>query len=172
MIHPSLPHWEVILLTGKKLTENMPVFDSVRGVRAIDWSLDLVTTGDILKIKEAYLVFPSPLQGMTVVQRNSNIIARQAFKGDRICIPVTEKNCVFQMKIKSLDGIGSSVGTFECQMLGNVTDKETGACTCYIWDRLMGLVAYTTSIYAFGTWREGIAPISNISHAVVGINLS
>jgi hypothetical protein len=85
---------------------------------------------------------------------------------------VKERGCVFQMKVKSLDGFGAIGSTFECQIIGVVDDKENGDCRCYIWDARLGLVAYKTSIYNFGTWRDGIAALHGISHSVVGLNLS
>lgn len=172
VINPQRPFWKVVLNTGKEISEQGLIFRD--GIRPIDWTLDLVTTGDILKVKEIWLMFPQELSYHTRIERGNP--AHQRIDGNvaSAVIPVKERGCVFQMKVKSLDGgiIGPRIGTFECQIIGVVTDKENGDCICYIWDVKMGLIAYKTSIYDFGTWRDGIAPIHNISHSVVGLNLA
>ncbi len=169
-LNSSRPHWKVVLTTGKEVSERGIVFRD--GIRTIDWTLDLVTTGDILKVKEIWLMFSHELPHFTSIERGNPVHQRIDGKISSAVIPVKEAGCVFQMKIKSLDGFGATGETFECQIIGVVRDKATGECHCYIWDRVMGLIAYKTSIYDFGTWREGIAPLSNISHAVVGLRLS
>src|SRR5579871_6335530 len=74
---PTLPivnlrqtaYWEVTLITGKKISgiETKKVTERdrllkphLKGVmaRSVDWTLDLVTTGDVLKIKELSVIAP------------------------------------------------------------------------------------------------------------------
>jgi hypothetical protein len=169
-VKPQRPWWECTLTTGKTISERGFVLRD--GIKPVDWSLDLVTTGDIFKVKEIWLMFPNDLTQVTCIEKGNDIHQVQQGKFSSAVLPVKERGCVFQMKIKTLDGFGANTSTFECQIIGAVGNKETGDCHCYIWDRELGLVAYKTSIYNFGSWREGIAPINNISHSVVGLNLA
>lgn len=174
-MYTQRPFWRVVLTTGREISERGMTFDMARGgLRPIDWSLDLCSGAnpDILKVKEIWLMFPQELSHFTGIERGNPIHQRIEQRISSAVIPVKEKGCVFQMKIKSLDGFGANTSTFECQIIGSVGDKETGECRCYIWDARLGLVAYKTSIYDFGSWREGIAEIKNISHAVIGLNLA
>ena len=174
-LYTQRPYWRAVLTTGKEVSERGMTFDMGRGgLRPIDWSLDLCSGAnpDILKVKEIWLMFPSELTQVTYIEKGNAIHQVKNDKFSSAVLPVKEQGCVFQMKIKSLDGFGANTSTFECQIIGAIGDKETGECHCYIWDRELGLVAYKTSIYDFGSWREGIAPLSNISHTVVGLNLS
>jgi hypothetical protein len=168
------PHWKAVLSTGKEVSELGMTFDFSRGgLRSIDWSLDLCSSAnpDILKIKELWLMFPSVLPTLTKIARDTPDHIVEPWNAQSIMLPITEPGCAFQLKIKTLDGLGANTETFECQIIGTVTDKENGDCLCYIWDRVMGLIEYRTSVYDFGTWREGIAPLHDLSHAVVGLRL-
>lgn len=172
---PQRPYWRVTLTTGREISERGMTFDMSRGgLRPIDWSLDLCSGAnpDILKVKEISLHFPQTLGHFIYIEKGNDIATTRYGKFDSAILSVKERGCVFQMKIKSLDGFGATGETFECQIIGVVEDKVSGECNCYIWDRAMGLVAYKTSVYDFGSWRDGIAPLSNISHAVVGLNLA
>lgn len=174
-LSPQRPTWKCVLITGKEVSERDTVFDLGRGgLRPVDWSLDLCSglNPDILKVKEIWLMFPGDLDHVTYIEKDNPIHQIKQGKFSSAVLLVKERGCVFQMKIRSLDGFGANTSTFESQIVGVVDDKVSGECHCYIWDRTMGLVAYKTSVYDFGSWREGIAPISNISHAVVGLNLS
>jgi len=172
VIHPQRPWWKVVLTTGKEVSERGVVFRD--GIRPIDWTLDLISTGDIYKVKEIWLMFPHELPYHTRIERGNPLHQRIEGKISSAVLPIKERGCVFQMKIKTLDGspIAMTSSTFEAQIIGAVGDKETGECRCYIWDARLGIIAYKTSIYDFGSWHERIAPISNISHSVVGLNLS
>ena|SRR2546421_5542732 len=174
VLRPQRPWWKVVLTTGKEVSEHDVVFRD--GIRPVDWTLDLISTGDIYKVTEIWLMFPQELSYHTRVERGNPIQQRINGKVGSAVIPIKERGCVFQMKVKTLDRfMGKGADTFECQIVGAVGDKETGECHCYIWDRVMGLIAYKSTVYnppGFGTWRDGIAPINNISHAVVGLDLS
>jgi hypothetical protein len=174
-MYTQLPWWKCVLTTGREISERGMTFDMSRGgLRPIDWSLDLCSGAnpDILKVKEIWLMFPSELTQVTYIEKGNPIHQVKHDKFSSAVLPVKERGCVFQMKIKTLDGFGANTSTFECQIVGTVGDKVSGECHCYIWDAKLGLVAYKTSIYDFGSWREEIAPLSNISHAVVGLNLA
>jgi hypothetical protein len=174
-MHTQRPHWKVTLTTGREISERGMTFDMTRGgLRPIDWSLDLCSGAnpDILKVKEIWLMFPNDLTQVTCIEKDNPVHQVQQGKFSSAVLPVKERGCVFQMKIKTLDGFGANTSTFECQIIGAVGNKETGECHCYIWDAKLGLIAYKTSIYDFGSWREGIAPINNISHSVVGLSLA
>lgn len=174
-IHTQRPWWQVVLTTGREISERGMTFDMARGgLRPIDWSLDLCSGAnpDILRVKEIWLMFPNELSQVTYIEKGNPIHQVKQGKFSSVVLPIKERGCIFQMKIKSLDGFGANTSTFECQIIGAVGDKETGECHCYIWDARLGLVAYKTSIYDFGSWREGIAEIKNISHAVIGLNLA
>jgi hypothetical protein len=174
-LSPQRPTWKVTLTTGKEVSERDTVFDLSRGgLRPVDWSLDLCSGAnpDILKVKEIWLMFPGDFDHVTYIENGNPLHQIKQGKFSSAVLPVKERGCVFQMKIKSLDGFGANTSTFECQIVGVVDDKVSGECHCYIWDAKLGLVAYKTSITEFGSWREGIAKISNISHAVVGLNLA
>lgn len=175
-INPQKPYWKVVLNNGKEISERGIVVRD--GIRPIDWTLDLVSTGDIYKVKEVYLMFPQELSYYTRIRNGNPIHQRVNERIGSAVIPVKERGCVFQIKVKTLDRfMGTGMDTFEYQLIGVVGDKMTGLCRCYIWDRKMGLIAYETSVYdpprgiGFGTWRDGIAPLHHISHSVVGLDL-
>jgi len=175
--------WRVVLTTGQVLSERQLRFDlRVGGLRPFDWAHDLTDNGDVLKIKELYLECP-PNQ--------------QHPGGQVIRLDISEPGTAFQFKTASVDTLGANQRVLEAQVIGRVDDKENGLCTCYIWDAkqggptynpkteqfiyLGGLVTqerdgevwqdYQTSIYTFGSWREGIAPIGALSHEVMGLRI-
>src|SRR6266487_132119 len=145
-IDPSLAYWSALLTTGKTWSERdlVPTLRAgQRGIRKLDWSLDLVSTGDIHRIKELTLHCPD---GRTAV------------------LEVTEDMPAFQFKTKSLNMLGANDIGLECQVIGRVIDKATGRCECFIWDYRPkadepNLVAYKSSIYRFGSWRDSLTPI-------------
>lgn len=151
VLDPSKSYWEVVLTTGKKITENKLVLDFRRGgYRCIDWALDLNSTGDLLKIKELYLICPNGQQAM---------------------LRITEPGTAFQFKHRSLDITGQSV--VEAQCIGKVINKETGDCECYLFDRALGLIPYKSNVNHFGNWRPGsglMAP-QKLGHDVIGLRL-
>ncbi len=148
VINPDKSYWKVVLTSGKELSENKLVLDFRRGgYRPIDWALDLNTTGDLLKIKELYLICPNGQQQM---------------------LQITEPGTAFQFKRKSVDIFGP---VLEAQGIGRVTDKETGACECWIWDIQLGLIPYKSTVTNFGIWREGLMPIKDLSQDVMGLRL-
>lgn len=156
--------WAVKLADGRFLSERDMVRDprydhDLRhpGKRPFDWSLDLVGTGDILKIKELWLVCPpnkiSPL-------------------GNTARLPIVEPGTAFQFKTANVDALGSWGRTVVSQVIGRVTNKETGECECFIWDNeIKAMGTYNTNIYKFGSWRDGVAPIGALALSVQGFKL-
>jgi hypothetical protein len=157
-IDPRLAYWSVLLTTGKRWLENQLIPTLVkgqRGLRKLDWNLDLVSTGDIHKIKEVTLHCPD---GRTAV------------------LEIPERSTAFQFKTKSLDMVGANANSLEFQVIGRVLDKATGRCECLIWDYRPkpgepNLVAYKSNIYHFGAWRDTITPMGALSLEVQGLRL-
>lgn len=149
-------YWRVVLTTGKKLTKHQMVFDQMLGrERELDWTLDLLSTGDILKIKELHLVYPG-LIGCAKMQ-------------------IFEPGTAFQFcrQVKGIDPCGGEVfDRVEAQIIGRVYDKENGLCEGFIWDRVKGLMQYTdVSICDFPSWRPGLMPPGRLSLDVLGVRL-
>ena len=147
---PMRSYWSAVLLTGKEVNERGVVFDfRAGGLRPLDWSLDIVSTGDILKIKEISLHCPD---------------------GQAATLTIEEPGTVFQLKIASM-GVLAGVRQIQGHLIGKVVDKESGACICKIWDREQGLIDFTTSVYAFASWRPGVLPLGALSLNVLGLRL-
>ncbi len=154
--HSMSVYWRIILNTGKKLTKHQTVWDQMLGKeRPLDWTLDLISTGDILKIKELHLIYPS-LFGYAKLQ-------------------IVEPGTAFQFcrQVKGIDPCkGDVLDRVEAQIIGRVFDKENGLCEGYIWDRVKGLMQYTdVSIYDFPSWRSGLMPPGKRSLDVLGLRL-
>lgn len=157
-IDPSLSYWSVLLTTGKTWSERQLVptwTKGQRGLRKLDWGEDLVSTGDIHRIKEITLHCPD---------------------GGTAVLEVPERSTAFQFKTRSLNMLGASGNDLEFQVIGRVVDKTTGRCECFIWDYrpLPGeknLIAYKSSIYNFGAWRNTITPIGALGIEVQGFRL-
>lgn len=161
VVDPRLSYWEVVLTTGKVLSENNLVFDFRRaGYRQIDWALDLNTSGDILKIRELWLVTPG---GHRTTLRGG---------AERpIMFSIKDAGTAFQFKHAMFDSLGGSGRHVEAQCIGRVTNKETGDCECWIWDRVLGLIEYKSNINNFGSWRSGLMPLTKLSTNVIGLRL-
>lgn len=154
--------WAVKLSDDTFLSELDTKFDlRVAGRRQFDWALDLCDTGDILKVTSLWLFGPpSP-----------------AFPaGQTRFLTIEEPGTAFQFKVANVDVMGAWGKTTINQIIGKVTDKESGACTCWIWDGVRQQIQeYQSSIYHFGSWRrEGpsqVAEIGALSHEVMGFRL-
>lgn len=144
-------YWQVVLSTGRILSElDIVSNQQIQGKRAADWTLDLISTGDISKVTEIHLISPGYHPAI---------------------LKITEPGTAFQFKNASVLAMGETGRQLEAQIIGRVDDKVTGACTCYIWDRVLGLGKYGSNINRFGTWRPGIAPIGALSQEVMGLKL-
>lgn len=171
-LHPLLvdrPVWAVKLDSKRNGVRFLSEIDWV-GSRPFDWTLDLIDTGDILDVTELWLICPP----------NPHSSA-----GNTARLPITEPGTAFQFKNKTLQPGMESISL----VIGRVDNKETGECTCFIYDgfrqglltpdtlfvdEATGITCHPcrTSIYRFGTWHEAVAPIGALSHAVIGLRLS
>lgn len=154
MLDPRLAYWSVLLNTGKRYSERSMVAGT-HGLRRLDWALDLVSTGDVHKIKELTLHCPDRREAV---------------------LEITEDTPAFQFKTKSLNMLGDNGIDLEYQVIGHVIDKASGRCECFAWDYrpLPGqpnLVAYKSSVYRFGAWRDNITPLGALSLEVQGLRL-
>lgn len=148
----GLSYWRVTLASGKTLTEGQLSFDLLRGTRNVDWALDLVGSGDIRNVRELTLCYP---QGEATLD-------------------IFEPYTAFQMKGGTQLFFGSGEKVEQFQLIGRVDNKETGDCTCAIWDVLEQrlYVDHHTSVRDFAPWRENVAPLKAISFEVTGIRLN
>jgi hypothetical protein len=158
------PYWRVVLTTGRKISgiekHRVSFAESLAHPewgreRSIDWTLDLLSTGDLLKIKELHLVYPG--------------LFRHA------CLEITEPRTAFQFRrqAKGMDmGTGQVLDSVEAQIIGRVYDKENGLCQGYIWDRVKGLIQYDeVEINNFPSWRSGLMPPGVLNLDVLGVRL-
>ena len=157
-IDPRMAYWGVLLTTNRRLSERQLVPTLIagkKGVRRLDWALDLVGTGDIKRVKEVMLHCPD---GRTAV------------------LEIPESGTAFQFKTKSLNMLGANDTGLEFQVIGRVLDKVSGACECFAWDYnplpgAVNLVAYKSSVSHFGSWRDNITPIGALAIDVQGMRL-
>lgn len=158
-------YWAVKLASGQMYSEltlmNDPSFPA--GKRPFDWALDLVANGEVKRIKELFLFCPPN---------------RYNPAGQTARLPLLEPGTAFQFKVGFLDSnLAGGTRSFVAQVIGRVDDKETGDCTCFVWDGLAChgegalLTPFSSNVYRFGTWRPEIAPIGQISFEVQGLSL-
>ena len=157
-IDPRLAYWSLTLTSGKEWSERSLVGTLRKGqagIRKLDWGDDIVSTGDVHRVKELRLHCP-----------DSRVATLEIADG---MLP-------FQFKTKSMEMMGAGGNDLEFQVIGRVIDKVTGRCECFIWDYrpLPGaehLIAYKSSIYQFGGWRDTVTPIGALSLEVQGFRV-
>ncbi len=157
-IDPSQAYWSLLLRNGRTYDEHHLVYTLKKGqagVRKLDWGDDIVSTGDIHKIKELTLHCPD---------------------GRKAVLEITEDMPAFQFKTKSLDMLGAGGSGLEFQVIGRVIDKATGRCECFAWDYRPKpgepqLVAYRSNIYNWGAFRDTVTPIGALGIEVQGFKL-
>jgi len=157
-IDPRLAFWSLLLTNGKKWSEHtlLPtLLAGQKGMRQLDWALDIVSTGDIHHICELTLNCPD---------------------GRRATLDISQDMPAFQFKTKSLDMMGAGSLGLEYMVVGRVIDKATGRCECFAWDYRpksgeSNLVAYKSSIYKFGGWRDTVTPLGALGVDVQGFKL-
>lgn len=155
---PQLAFWSVLLTSGKEWSEHSMVGTMRKGqagLRQLDWALDIVSTGDVHRVKEIRLHCPD---GRTAV------------------LEIADGMEPFQFKTKALNMIGAGDSFLEYQVIGRVIDKASGRCECFIWDYRPkpgepNLVAYRSNIYAFGMWRDTCTPLGALGLEVQGFRL-
>src|SRR6266487_809526 len=157
-LDPRIAYWSLTLTSGKEWSEQSLVGTLRKGqagVRQLDWGDDIVSTGDVHKVKELRLHCPD---------------------GRVAVLEIADGMEPFQFKTKSLDMLGAGGNDLEYQVIGRVIDKGTGRCECFAWDYRpkpgeSNLVAYTSTIYNFGAWRNTVTPLGALSLHVQGFRL-
>jgi hypothetical protein len=176
--------WVVRLNTGEWVSEARVKTDVYQGrERHFDWVLDLVANGDVLKIQQLWLLCPpsktSPL-------------------GNTARLDITEPGTAFQFKVATVDSsiVGPSIHGIQAHIIGRVDNKETGDCTCYIYDPIeSGMItpetqiynpatggvmrdeqgnpicAGKTNVYNFHSWRPSLPPRGRLALDVLGVRL-
>lgn len=177
-------YWAVKLRNGTWLCESRIHIDLKTGImRHFDWSNDLVANGDVLNIKELWLLCPpnktSPM-------------------GNTARFFIDEPGTAFQFKVNMVDSvISANYKSMQAHIIGKITNKETGACDCFIWDPVQsgmltpqtlifdsikkelvrnkdGSLAYAgkTSVYDFHTWKPGsLAHLGRLHFPTIGVRL-
>ena len=159
LLLPDRPYWAVKLSTGKWACELDTRKDAriPGGVRTFDWTLDLVDTGDIARVRELWLFCPpNPMHPM----------------GQTARLPIVDPYSCFQMKVGMVHAFGASDRYMASQIIGRVTNKVEGDCECFVWDaELNAMGTWNSNVYRMGSWREGIAPQGDLSFEVLGLRL-
>lgn len=153
LIDPREAYWSVIMHNGRSWSEHslVPTLRAgQKGARLLDWGDDLVSTGDVKKVHILRMHCP-----------NSNIYS----------LEIPEDKAPFQFKIRSLHMLGDDGAPLEAMVIGRA-DRSTGECDCFIWDyRKSDIVAYQSSIFNFGSWRDSIPAIGALSLEVQGFRI-
>lgn len=126
--------------------------------RDMDWTLDVVGSGDHKRIKELWMFCPktrySPLGNTATL---------------RFRLP-QERQRAFVLKRGSLSLFHRSL---DYLIIGKVTDDLVGSCECFIWDDKLRVMSspYHTNVRNFTAWRDGVMPIGKLSYDVLGLTL-
>lgn len=160
------PYWAVKLDTGHFVCE----LDRRAG-RLFDWTLDLIDTGAIWHVRELWLFCPP---------------GRFSPGGNTAWLQITEPGTAFQFKAANMQPF-TDARELVYQVIGVITDKESGACKCHVWDAQMQVMVadWQTSIYNFETWEHAvdraigripgahqrIKPPGDMSHSVIGLRI-
>lgn len=149
-------YWAVKLKDGSWVCELDPVTNFRRAEqRTLDWSLDIVGTGDVKRIDELWLFCPR---------------SKTSPGGNTARLKITEPGTAFVLKVGHVS-IERRQAT--AVMIGRVENKLTGDCVCFIWDSVMKAMSqpWYSNVYHLGTWREGVAPLGRLAFDVVGLDL-
>lgn len=140
-------YWKVVLTSGKTLSEldERTYIDGekVIRVRRLEWLEDIIGSGDIAKVRKVMLCTP---------QGTAHIEAREPYTA-------------FQFSRGVMNMLGSQYARVKnCQVVGVVTDKETGGCDCAIWDaQTRQLYTMRNCVKNFSAWREGVIPVGRLN---------
>lgn len=157
---PDRPYWAAKLSSGTWVCELDERYDVARGAkRPFDWTLDLVDTGDVLKITELWLFCPP---------------GPQSPLGSTMRLPITEPGTAFQCKVGMVDAFASWQKTVQHQIIGRIIDKAMGTCEYVVYDGVLGIMStpMINSVYNFVSWREGIPSLGRLNLDVLGLRLS
>jgi hypothetical protein len=152
-------YWAVKLKNGEWLSEIDEDISLTHGhTKHLHWHDHIVANGDGANIRELWLFCPPH-------KRNP--------LGSRARLVITEPWTAFVLNGSQMD-IVSNTRRPTYQIIGQVLNKETGACVAFIWDTLMQAMSkpYYTSVYDFKPWREGATPIGMLALDVLGLRLS
>lgn len=153
-------YWRVELSTGKVWSQLDTVYDPLRGKpehkyqRPLDWYLDLVSTGDVQRIKVLSLHSP----------------------GGDAAIQIRQPGTAYQLNAAALlldmGGMGGGRQK-DAQIIGRVDDRATGEGVAYIWDVHMRQMYKDeqANIHHFQAWRPGIAALGELSWQNMGVVL-
>jgi len=138
-------YWRVIFQSGKELSEldTKPYLDGekVLRVRGVEWLEDIIGSGDLRNVKEAMLVTPQGTAHFTV----------------------TEPYTVFQFSRGTFSMLANE-RIKNVQVVGVVTDHDTGECECAIWDQQSRqLYTMFNNVKNFVKWRDGVIDIGIIN---------
>jgi hypothetical protein len=158
-ILPHRTYWAAKLSTGAWVCELDHRDDLSHGTRrSFDWSLDLVDTGDVLKITELWLFCPP---------------SRLSPLGSTARLPITEPGTAFQFTFSRVDAFGAWGKTIQHRIIGRVIDKARGECEYVVYDGEVGGMStpMTNNVYDFQGWREGIPRLGPLNVEVLGLRL-
>jgi hypothetical protein len=137
------------------LTDLIPFMNRQRK-NTFDWTMDLVTTGDVLRIEELWLFCPRS----TAVPQGSSAVLR--FSPD-------DAGTAFHFNVTKM----SEAGRIDSKIIGKVINRETHECIYHVWDGQLNILypPMRTNINDFQAWRPGIAHLGAMSHEVIGLRL-
>lgn len=149
-------YWQVTLKTGRTFHEGQVASNFSHGLHNIAWFEDIVGSGDCGRIRELTLCTP---------------------EGD-VTLPILEPCTAFQLQ-RGTTALFTGEKIVNCQIIGRVDDRGTGACTAVIWD-VQGeempdgtmkhlYIDHFTTVKDFVRWREGVADVGQLSYDVVGL---
>lgn len=117
----------------------------------MDWSNDIVGSGDCARIEELWLCTPAADFLLSIDREHP------AFQLKRGAMTISERG---------------TERIVQAQICGRIEDKATGACKAYIWDIFeQRIYDVRTNVHDFAAWREGVIPIGALSMKVQGIDL-
>lgn len=154
---PDRAYWAVKRKDGTFVCELDEVSNFQHGRHPLDWTLDIISTGDWRNITELWLICPP---------------TPTSPGGNTARLPIQQPGTAFQLKVGHLNStLAAGNRTLGAQLIGRVTDWESGACECFIFDYEWQALSqpWPSNIYRFGTWRSGIAPIGTLALDVLGL---
>ncbi len=146
--------------------------------RNLDWTLDICSTGDWAYITELWMICPP---------------THVSPAGNTARLPISPAGTAFQFKVGVLDSnFGESLRRPLAQIIGRVTNQETGDCECHVFDYGAGALIvhengkdneghpiygpWKTNVYNMSSWRPqipgqpSVAPIGRLSFDVLGLH--
>ena len=152
------PYWAVKLRDPERWISEIDGQVNFLGAiyKPYDWTMDLISTGDIFDIEELWMFCPKT----DIAPQGSTCTLR---------FTTQDKGTAFQFNVTKMK-LDTRV---DHKIIGKVIDRASGDCECFIWDDEMRVMSmpYYTNVNKFKSWREGIAPIGQLSHAIIGLRL-